>query len=332
MEKESASFWAGIKKFEDILASNPKAYSFAPLAEIYRKLGLPDEALRIAKQGVALHPEFAAGQMALATSCLDKNMVEEARQALEAVVRITPENLDAQRLLAGIYQAAGNTAAATACLRIVAEFEPDSAEGAAGMAVPSSPAEVAGEAQPVVPMAAAVEAPSATEEEEILEADILELTDDLIEEDAFGEESFSPFAAAPPRPSLEAEKTVAPPAAPQPVAPVTAPQEEAAQPPVLTATIAELYVTQGFIDKGVDVYRELLRDNPDNGAYRSRYLELTGGAPAVVPAADEAAPPALQAVEGAVAEPVQGGQAQVSQLEGWLANIRRIKECRTETL
>ncbi|HZV82830.1 MAG TPA: tetratricopeptide repeat protein, partial [Geobacteraceae bacterium] len=264
MEKESASFWAGIKKFEDILASNPNAYSFAPLAEIYRKLGLADEALRIAQRGVVLHPEFAAGQMALASSCLDKNMFAEARQALEVVVRITPENLDAQKLLADLYQADGNVAAASACLKVVAELEPDFAGGTVCVETPVISAAPVVEEKPVVPVAAVAEAFAMEGEEEILEADILELTDDLIEEEAFEEEPYSPFAAAPPRPSLLVEKEkVETPAAPQPVVqvPASAPpggaadflfeeeiattQEATSQPTVLTGTIAELYVSQG---------------------------------------------------------------------------------------
>ena len=47
----------------------------------------------------------------------------EAKSALEAVVRITPENLEAQRLLADIYTADGEQAAALHCLGIVSSLE-----------------------------------------------------------------------------------------------------------------------------------------------------------------------------------------------------------------
>lgn len=351
MGKESASFWAGIKKYEDILAGNPNAYSFAPLAEIYRKLGLPDEALQIARRGVTLHPEFAAGQMVLAASCLDKNMVAEARQALETVVRITPENLVAQKLLADIYQAAGNSISAANCLKIIAELEPYVQGGSAGVDG-TVPAEGHREGETTaVPAAVLAETVAVEGKEYGGDVEILELSDDLIEEEIVEEEPYSHFAAAPPRPSLLVAKEESEPAAAfspveRPPASVAtgggeefrfeeaAPSaDEAVQPPVLSATIAELYISQGFIDKGVNLYAELLRENPDNSAYRMRYTELTGKTGAsgenVV---DAPRPAAAEVAMDRVPVPAPGEQDQVSTMEGWLNNIRRIRECRTETL
>jgi tetratricopeptide (TPR) repeat protein len=335
MGNETASFWAGIKKYEDILARDPHAYSFAPLAEIYRKLDLPDEALRIARRGVALHPEFAAGQMVLACASLDKSLTEEAKQALEAVVRITPENLVAQQLLADLYLSAGDAAAADRCLQIIADLNPVAPEETAPAATPIAPHLVAEQ----VPMAPAMpsEAVTLAEDEEILD-----LTDDLIEEDVFEEEPYTPFAAAPERPSLLAgreSETIT--AVPQQVVASSVPEtpsperavsssvdvaaEEVVQPPVLTATIAELYVSQGLLAEGIGVYRELLRENPNNAAYRERYRELTGTPSAVATIAAEPAPDETAA--GTIEAPPRDP---VTTMEGWLGNIRRIRECRTE--
>jgi len=342
MENESASFWAGIKKFEDILSRNPQAYSFAPLADIYRKLGLLEEAIAIARRGVALHPDFAAGQMSLAVACLENNMVDEARKALEVVVRVTPENLDAQKKLAGIYAAAGNAAAAEQCLRIVADLEPDAAEAV----VAYSQSTGAGIA-PVMaePAAEPLRDYAEMEEEEILDADILELTDDLIEEESYTDESFAPFAAAPERPSLRVTVTTEP--APATVlAPAAASaadeflveeseiaREEAVSPPaVMTATIAELFISQGMIDKGIGVYRELLRESPDNEVYLARLQELTvpsGPGVAVVESPAEAT--GFSGVTENVSEPITSTRDAVGVLEGWLSNIGRIRECRTES-
>lgn len=344
MEKESASFWAGIKKYEDILSRDPMAYSFAPLADIYRKLGLPDEAIAIARRGVALHPDFAAGQMALAVACLEKGIVDEARKALEVVVRVTPENLDAQRKLAGIYAAAGNGTAAERCLRIVADLDPEAVGEVAACLPQGEPAAAAvapGPAfEPTVP------AFSEREDEELLDADILELTDDLIEEESYTDESFAPFAAAPERPSLQVTReparvepaVPAPSFAPAPVAamgelpaeePEIAPQvEELPQPAVMTATIAELFISQGMIDKGAGVYRELLRENPDNEGYRARLQELTAMAGS---GAEVAELPETSGVTEVVSESTTSTKDSVGVLEGWLSNIGRMRECRTES-
>lgn len=330
MGKETASFWAGIKRFEDILALDPRAYSFAPLAEIYRKLGLPDEALRIARTGAAIHPEFAAGQMALASACIDKQLVAEAKQALEVVVRITPENLVAQRMLAGIYREQGDEASAAACMGIVANLDLEGGEEFAPAAAAEIPAET-------------VTSPTAALMEMEGEEEILELTDDLIEEEVAGEEMFSHFAAAPERPSLivsgERERPVfvpitaaqesLPAQTPAPVVEAPPSLEEAGKPPVYSATIAELYVSQGLVDKGVEVYRELLREDPDNAAYRNRCEELAGGLPAGVNIQSAAAPPVEEAV---TVDRGASGEGLLATLEGWLGNIRRVRECRTGTL
>jgi len=338
MGNESATFWAGIKKFEDILAVDPDAYSFAPLADIYRKLGLLDESIAIARRGVARHPGFAAGQLSLATACLEKGLTDEARGALEAVVRITPENLDAQRRLAALYDADGNAAAAAKCLRIVATLAPDADSEIVAGIQPEDSASMAFAAGSGGELAAA----AVMDEEGILEADILELTDDLIEEESFTSEPFTPFAAAPERPSLQAGAVRGGAAVEEKAQAVTFEpvesssldqQEDIPQPSVTTATIAELYISQGLIEKGIDVYRELLRDNPGNAAYRGRLEDLVAAsrepeAPADVSASVSSG---FVAQTEAVQEPIASTKDVVGVLEGWLSNIGRMRGCRTES-
>src|SRR5512146_1447483 len=103
MELESSSFWSDIKKYEDTLAKDPQSYCFAPLSELYRKLGLLDDALNVAKRGCELHPDYVGGFMALGRAYYEKGMKAESRAALESVVRGTPENLLAQRILSQLY-------------------------------------------------------------------------------------------------------------------------------------------------------------------------------------------------------------------------------------
>lgn len=331
MARDIESIRNEVRRFEEILSSNPGAYSFAPLSDCYRELGRLDDALETARRGIVIHPDFAAGQMALARVCMEKDFTEEARQSLEKVVRITPENLEAQRLLADIYQQSGDIDAAERCLTIIYTLDP---------AAPP----------PLKPAASEVSTPAAVEissqasrggaefgigedvDDEIMEADILELTDDLIEEESFSSEPFTPFAAAPERPSLNQLPKVAAnsPVAPAPFEEATpAPAPEVAVAPeqkpqaVATVTIAELYITQGFIEKGADIYRELLTDDPGNVVYRNRLTELTGTETSSgTPGAEKLA------AEGGGADP----DKTVETLQGWLGNIRRSGECPTETL
>jgi hypothetical protein len=50
--------------------------------------------------------------------------------------------------------------------------------------------------------------------------------------------------------------------------------------PFSSSTLAELYFQQGLVDRAVDVYRQLLEQEPDNQKARSRLSELERAAPA----------------------------------------------------
>lgn len=354
MEQEASSLWSGVKKFEEILRNNPRAYSFAPLADLYRRLGLLDEAFETARRGCSIHPAFVAGQMAFARACIAKSLPSDARTALETVVRITPENLEAQRLLVDLLHSSGNVTAAENCLQIIGELDTDFVFAVAA-SVDSLPAGISG----VVAAAPAENydvsslgfsnSEEELEEEEIYDAEILDLTDDLIEEEIVDEGIYAPFSAAPERPSLAVKATeeapqfvdqaaVAPYLASEVVGDHLAAVNEAApanpellaQPPVASATIAELYVSQGFTDKGIKVYRELLRENPDSTLYRDRLAELTIG---VAPVATAALSMEMQAVAAPEIKATQdkGPEGVVEMLQGWLLNIGRVRACRTKS-
>ena len=60
--------------------------------------------------------------------------------------------------------------------------------------------------------------------------------------------------------------------------------EKAASEAIFTATLAEIYLKQGLVEKAIDVYREILRQDPDNQSARERLAALqregTAGEPA----------------------------------------------------
>lgn len=85
-----------LKKFQD----DPKSRVFAPLAEAYRKAGLPDEAISIAQEGLIHHPNFVGGKVALARAFFDKKRYEEVISILSQVTIEVPDNIVAQRLFA----------------------------------------------------------------------------------------------------------------------------------------------------------------------------------------------------------------------------------------
>ena len=125
---------------------------------------------------------------------------------------------------------------------------------------------------------------------------------------------------------IDLPKSFASPVDPSPPVPT----EEDAE-PFATATLAEIYVQQGLLNKALKVYRDLIQSHPDNADLTSRYRQLCGegvgepekpeqwaGTPAeaVVP---EEVSPKLFAKNPA-------STALVNRLDRWLAAIQDRRE------
>jgi tetratricopeptide (TPR) repeat protein len=267
MEQEGPSFWVDIKKYEDTLARDPNSYCFAPLSELYRKLGLLDDALNVAKRGCEIHPDYVGGHMALGRALFEKGMKEESRIALEKVVRVTPDNLLAQRVLSQIYIDTGDIAAAEKSLQAILSQNPDDMESkillnslarstgaisqpspeAQGLAVVGRGEETGKRDDELFPVDDAEE-PIDLEDAEILE----EFAEEEDEEDVFiyseqdGKSDPNSFLSG----GGEGED------------------------PLNTVTLAELYVSQGFLKRALTIYRELLESDPDNMELKNRLFGL----------------------------------------------------------
>lgn len=115
-----------LKKYQE----DPTSRIFAPLAEAYRKAGLVDEAIEIAREGLRVHPNFVGGRVALARALFEKREYEEVVESLGAVVREVPDNLVAQRLLAESCLMLGRIAEALSAYKMLLYFNPNDPETA----------------------------------------------------------------------------------------------------------------------------------------------------------------------------------------------------------
>lgn len=337
--QDSASFWTDIKNFEEQLAKSPDSFCFARLSDVYLKVGLVDDALHVARQGVIKHPRYLSGQRALSLACQAKGLNDEALAALKLVAEALPEDVSSLKLLGRLNADAGNQDAAIQAFRTALEFAPDDVECQIQL-------------ESLDRSATVTESISESDDadEEILED--LELLDeiDCIEEDQ------SDFACQLQVTSPDMEISAAP-----------------RHDPLSTGTLAELYVTQGFIHKALEIYRAILAGNPDDGATAERVagLEALEAGSSELDAEventfeaeveDEAAfsmpaetffhktesetlpgPDGIPAFEhqqssadisgqenAASVVPRQGGaDNSIAMLDGWLENIRRIRSCR----
>lgn len=329
MQQDSGAFWTDIKAYEERLAANPDSFCFARLAEIYLKVGLTDDALHVARKGVARHPGHIAGLRALALACHAKGLAAECRAALEQVAAAMPEDKEALILLGRLYAGSGNESAAIRVLNTALDLYPNDEECRFVLeAIERTMPQAAGAG--FVPAAGRASDPrehrdadyvAFDEEEEIIEdLDIL----DLDESDLFEE---------PPEEDEEEPE-----------------QAEAVHyDPLSTTTLAELYVQQGFVSKALDIYNSILADDPANSVALARVAELsTAGVSReeagedvarIVPGNPETAeyigrevrfepPPTASAVADAGLQPQGVADNALAILEEWLENIRRIKACR----
>lgn len=334
--QDPASFWSDIKNLEEQLANAPDSFCFARLSDVYHKVGLVDDALHIARQGVKKHPRYLSGQRALALACLTKGLNDEALAALKLVAEALPEDVSSQKLLGRLFVDLGNQDAARKAFRTALEFAPDDVECRIELESLDRSARV------TVP---ALELDEDDEDDEAIIEDL-----EILEE--YNPESGFQSHDIPLDPDV-----------------ISSPHYD----PLSTVTLAELYVTQGFMDKALEIYRAILADNPVDQAIAKRVaeLEMLEAAP-IEPYAGakdtfevktvdvtafgidsevflrETGPAALSEPDGIpvlisqqtwadvvccenVASPVppQGvaGTA-LSTLDGWLENIRRIKSCR----
>ncbi len=113
-----------IEKLRIRVEKDPNSRLFLPLAEEYRKSGMPDEAISVILRGLEHQPGYTSARVALGRIYMEKGMLDEARKEFEAVVSAIPDNLFAHRKLADIYREKGEIRKAAAEYRTVIRLNP----------------------------------------------------------------------------------------------------------------------------------------------------------------------------------------------------------------
>lgn len=330
MSKKNSSSLSEIKSLDKRLAKDPYSFCFARLSELYLQEGLASEALQTARQGMAKHPGYLAGQRALAMACNANGLHDESRSILEQVTAAMPEDTAAQELLASLYVDAGDKASAIRVYATLLDFRPDDAQNRARL----EELQQAGAGTSLLSGTVAFD--------ENIDEDVYELSEDEIYYDE-EEVEFEPLAA-----------------------PAVAVSSPVHHDPLSTLTLAELYEQQGFVVKALDIYRTVLAEDPANVQLQAKISQLEQQESAAAEAepfapvefddvAALSSPPAIaltdsddimisepEPIASAVLEdmpapveaqafsPLVNKQADnvTGTLESWLENIRRIKACR----
>jgi tetratricopeptide (TPR) repeat protein len=106
------------------LDKEPGSRLFAQLAEELRKDGEFAEAVRVARSGLAVHPNYPSARMTLGRALFDSGDMTAARGEFEAVLRGAPDNILASRFLAECLEALGDLGSALLQYRAAMRLAP----------------------------------------------------------------------------------------------------------------------------------------------------------------------------------------------------------------
>lgn len=96
-----------IEELKRRVQSDPASIAFAALSEEYRRAGRFEECIAICTAGLLRHPAYLSAHVTLGRALIEVGRLEDAREELEHVLRLAPENLAAIRGLAEIHHQSG---------------------------------------------------------------------------------------------------------------------------------------------------------------------------------------------------------------------------------
>jgi pentatricopeptide repeat protein len=89
-----------LAKYYGLYKKNPRSKVFAPLAEAYRKLGMIDDAMKILKEGIRHHPNYALGYIVLSHCYYDQEKFELTYNTLRPIMSSNADNVSLQKIFA----------------------------------------------------------------------------------------------------------------------------------------------------------------------------------------------------------------------------------------
>lgn len=204
--------------------------SFIPIAEDYMKSGMFDAAIAVLKEGLQTYPNYLGARVSLGKAYLEKGMIHEAIREFESVVQLSPDNLFAHRKLVTLYKDLGRFDDAIRGCETLLMFNPKDKETA-----------------------------------ELLSNLMVEKIGGGAEtgESAEKAEPLSPIHQEGVRIDFTSSWEVETEKEPEP-------EKDKVDEELITETMGDLYVAQGEVGKGMDIYRRILEKEPENVSVREK--------------------------------------------------------------
>jgi tetratricopeptide (TPR) repeat protein len=146
-----------IEELKRRVQMDPASIAFAALAEEYRRAGQFEAAIATCQAGLQRHPAYLSARVTLGRSLIEVGRYEQAKEQLEHVLRLAPENLAAIRGLAEIHHRRGELP------ETLEQYQSGAAAAAQDVAVSPAPSPVPAEpvkvATPPIKLAVPVSRP-----------------------------------------------------------------------------------------------------------------------------------------------------------------------------
>jgi len=117
-----------VERYKQMLAEDPQSRAFAPLAEAHRKAGRLEEAIKVARAGLDVHPGYSGGLVVLGRALYEKGELDNAVEVLQKAVTETPESYLGQKFLGKVLMDKGENKGALVALEAANLLSPEDEE------------------------------------------------------------------------------------------------------------------------------------------------------------------------------------------------------------
>jgi tetratricopeptide (TPR) repeat protein len=135
MPADDVAMAATIRRQEDRLAKDPTSLAFAQLADLYRKAGRPADAIATCRAGLQRYPHYTTARLILAKTLLAENDSGGALAEIEAILQVSPKDVQCHRLAAEAHRRMGRLDAAVRSLESAVALDPGDRESRALLTV-----------------------------------------------------------------------------------------------------------------------------------------------------------------------------------------------------
>ena len=310
-----------LKSLEKKYYQDPKKNNFFPLANAYREVDRLDDCIKIFRQGLSLFPHYWAARVALGRALLEKGDIDEALKELETALVHVPENFLLHKLLASIYLKKGDLLKAGHHGELVLFVNPHHAES---LRIKGKVLKIRGRDSQKESFheqeqksslkeqkrESLIEHPEKPEKQED-ETKLVDKKKDEEKESLINKEEDKKEFLSQEQKEKEGEGEEEKERESFPLK-----QEEE----IITATLAELYISQGLPERAIEIYKKLIKEQPEREEeWKKRIAAIQEIQGAAISAE-------IFALEEEAAKKKNTHESILQQLETWLENIEKFEK------